>query len=179
MGFGRVKVEEVKKELQAQIDKAIEFGLTLDHLDGHRHAHLFPTIFPAVCELALHYKIKAVRVLRRVWRDPDYGSLRRLFFRTPLLSSLYLLNRGTFNKNGLVTSDYTYGAVNIGHAKMEELRRVVVSSANFGVIELIVHPNAEGLRAIVEEDFMRVLKNRGIELCRFSDICDGKDIIHS
>jgi hopanoid biosynthesis associated protein HpnK len=51
----------IRTELSAQIQWVIDKGLTPTHLDSHKHIHIFPAIFPIVCELARRFKITAVR----------------------------------------------------------------------------------------------------------------------
>ena len=52
---------QVKKEIKAQIEKAIACGIKLTHLDSHRHIHMIPAIFKACMELVEEYKIPRLR----------------------------------------------------------------------------------------------------------------------
>ena len=49
---GRVRREEVERELSAQVRRARELGAEVDHLDGHQHLHVLPGIRPMVEALA-------------------------------------------------------------------------------------------------------------------------------
>ncbi|RKH86780.1 ChbG/HpnK family deacetylase [Corallococcus sp. AB032C] len=41
---GRVRREELERELSAQLFRARELGARVDHLDGHQHLHLLPGV---------------------------------------------------------------------------------------------------------------------------------------
>ncbi|RKH21102.1 ChbG/HpnK family deacetylase [Corallococcus sp. CA041A] len=41
---GRVRREELERELSAQLARARELGAKVDHLDGHQHLHLLPGV---------------------------------------------------------------------------------------------------------------------------------------
>jgi hopanoid biosynthesis associated protein HpnK len=59
---GQVSFGEIEHELSAQIEALSSKGLTLTHLDAHKHVHTFPPIFAIVARLATRYGIPAVRV---------------------------------------------------------------------------------------------------------------------
>ena len=49
---GRVSLVDVERELTAQIDRIRSAGVTLTHLDAHKHVHAYPPIFGIVTRLA-------------------------------------------------------------------------------------------------------------------------------
>lgn len=54
---------QVKKEFQAQIEKALAMGITIDHLDSHRHVHMIPALFSVTKALKQAYHIPHLRVI--------------------------------------------------------------------------------------------------------------------
>ena len=58
---GRIKMDEIRTELQAQIEMCLEAGLKPTHVDSHMHFHAFPTLAKVVVELAHQYEISLVR----------------------------------------------------------------------------------------------------------------------
>lgn len=60
--FGRIDLNQVRNEWQGQIEKALNKGLSLTHLDSHGHVHCWPTLLPIALELAAKYKVKYLRV---------------------------------------------------------------------------------------------------------------------
>ena len=60
--FSRRTAHQVAKECEAQIQKFLSTGLTMDHLNSHHHFHIHPTIAKIVVRLARRYAIPAVRL---------------------------------------------------------------------------------------------------------------------
>lgn len=64
---GRVDRGEVRRELQAQIDAAVEAGLVIEHLDSHMHFHSVPILGRLVSDLARENDVPEVR-------NPDFSA---------------------------------------------------------------------------------------------------------
>jgi predicted glycoside hydrolase/deacetylase ChbG (UPF0249 family) len=79
----RIRFAEIERELEAQIDRIRSAGITLTHLDGHKHAHAYPSVFEIVARLARRFGIPVVRVpwerrpIRVVWRHLCQRRARR------------------------------------------------------------------------------------------------------
>jgi predicted glycoside hydrolase/deacetylase ChbG (UPF0249 family) len=88
---GRVSLEEVERELTAQIDRIRSEGIQLTHLDAHKHVHAFPPIFAIVARLAERFRISVVRVPYERW-SPVWGDdgQRRTARRQALLNAAML-----------------------------------------------------------------------------------------
>jgi predicted glycoside hydrolase/deacetylase ChbG (UPF0249 family) len=59
---GGIDFLEVERELAAQIEHLRGCGLTLTHLDAHKHVHAYPPVFAIVARLARRFAIPVVRV---------------------------------------------------------------------------------------------------------------------
>ena len=59
---GRIEPNEIERELTAQIQRLTTAGLTLTHLDTHKHVHAFPPVFKVVARLAQRFGIPTVRI---------------------------------------------------------------------------------------------------------------------
>ena len=57
-------MEEVEKEFRAQIERVLESGFCVTHLDSHRHVHMIPALYTLVVKLAAEYGIGRVRLIR-------------------------------------------------------------------------------------------------------------------
>ncbi|HFQ61681.1 MAG TPA: ChbG/HpnK family deacetylase, partial [Epsilonproteobacteria bacterium] len=61
--FHKDFLSEVKKEFELQILRVHDLGITISHLDSHRHIHLIPEIYKIVIDLAEKYDISKVRLI--------------------------------------------------------------------------------------------------------------------
>jgi len=59
---GRIRLDDVERELSAQIERVATSGVTITHLDGHKHVHAYPPVFAIVVRLARRFGIDRVRV---------------------------------------------------------------------------------------------------------------------
>src|SRR6202035_177441 len=73
---GRVALEEVERELTAQIERVRSEGIRLTHLDAHKHVHAFPPIFAIVTHMAERFGIPVIRVPYEEW-SPVWGDDRQ------------------------------------------------------------------------------------------------------
>ena len=69
---GGVALDEVERELIAQIDRIRSEGIRLTHLDTHEHVHVYPPLFTIVARLADRFRIPVVRVPYERW-SPVWG----------------------------------------------------------------------------------------------------------
>lgn len=58
---GRLRPDEVRAELAAQLARARATGLRFGHLNGHHHVHLFPPVAAIAADLAREHAIPVVR----------------------------------------------------------------------------------------------------------------------
>ena len=58
---GGVCLDEVRRELDAQISRVVGLGVKISHLDGHQHLHVAPGIRSVVGELARKWRVSAIR----------------------------------------------------------------------------------------------------------------------
>ena len=70
---GRIDPADLRREFSAQIQRVLDFGITVDHLDTHQHLHLWPMVRDVVLGLAREYAIPAVRVPRSATAIPGAG----------------------------------------------------------------------------------------------------------
>jgi hopanoid biosynthesis associated protein HpnK len=56
--------EELRAEIQAQVEKFHATGLPLDHVNGHLHLHLHPVVFGILIDNAEQWGIGAMRLTR-------------------------------------------------------------------------------------------------------------------
>jgi predicted glycoside hydrolase/deacetylase ChbG (UPF0249 family) len=141
---GKVALAEVRAELDAQIRKVRDAGITVTHLDGHMHVHVLPGIAAIVAELAARYGIREVRYpAERVstYMLGNFANLRRLTEQVVLgivcaLSPLRALRR----------SDSFVGFYFGGRLDEANLATVLGRLPARGTVELMCHPGGDESR---------------------------------
>lgn len=124
----RIRVDEVERELRAQIERVLQTGLTIAHANGHQHLHLLPRVFEIVQRLAEEYGIGYVRIVD----EPRSLSLRGAAVRV-----LTHLGRRAKKRARTKTNDCTLGVTRAGH-----LTDIVplLDRVGDGTTELVCHP---------------------------------------
>ena len=62
---GKIKINEIEMELDAQIRKLQSYNVKISHLDGHQNKHLYPGYFDVVLRLGKKHGIKRIRCHKR------------------------------------------------------------------------------------------------------------------
>ncbi|HMF93376.1 MAG TPA: ChbG/HpnK family deacetylase [Vicinamibacterales bacterium] len=142
---GRVSLNEVERELTAQIDR-LRSAVPLTHLDAHKHVHAYPPVFAIVARLAARFGIPAVRVPYERWsaaaavgRDSDApAATRQQAWLNALLWPWAQRNYRAAAALGLRVANFT-GRIDTGVLNRRSLRRML-HELQPGVTELMVHP---------------------------------------
>jgi predicted glycoside hydrolase/deacetylase ChbG (UPF0249 family) len=81
--LGRVSVDDVRRECDAQLDALKRQGISATHVDSHRHTHALPGILPAVVASAIAAGVRIVRrPLDRPMLSDPIASIKMLTLRT-------------------------------------------------------------------------------------------------
>ena len=159
------------------IPKALKLaGLTLDHLNGHLHFHLHPVIFEHIKK---HYRTWGVRAMR-LTREPLMINLRlaagRYFYRTSHAFIFDKLSSGAapaLARRGIKHADLTFGLLQNGRMDEKYLLRLVENLFP-GTFEIFCHPDEDEhvheLEALLSPKVKELIRQRGIELIRYSDL---------
>ncbi len=135
---GRIDARELDSECRAQIARVREAGLTITHLDSHRHAHAMPGIFPVVSRVAREAGIRAIRIPREPLRMRAFdgvATVRKLVLGLSLRAVRALPLRAP-----LVTTDHFRGISLQGGSHFAGRVRRVLDTLGAGSTELMVHP---------------------------------------
>ena len=136
--------QEIRNELQAQIDKMLQNGLTPRFLNGHLNIHLHPAVWPLVRDLAVQYGIPAVRLAREDLRvSLSLNPGRRAAKTAHALIFAWLSRRAAATLGPLKANDQLFGLLNDG--QMDEAFWLgVLPRLAPGVTEIYCHPAAPG-----------------------------------
>ena len=189
---GKIEAAEITAEATAQIRKIQSAGLTVSHVDTHKHTHLFPQILRPLLRAARECGITAVRNPF----GPRFPLRSSQLLRKPRLWTRYaevrILRRfaGSFhdavNREGFCTPDGTLG-IEVTGTLDEKLFAAIARSIPEGTWEFVCHPgynDAELQRARTRlresrETELRVLTlpaardlltREGIELISYRDL---------
>ena len=138
---GRVRLEEVKAELGAQLQKLEQAGLKLTHVDSHQHMHTLPGILGIVLELAKSAGIKAVRAPRAPLFCGEFGGIGQLIGRWGL-GTLAWLAAVNARRENLFTTEHFVGIV-AGEAVNEHYFMNIIRNLKTGTTEVMMHPGMD------------------------------------
>lgn len=128
----KIKLNDIRNELNAQLAKLMEAGIAISHINSHQHMHIFPGILDVVIDLAIKYKI---RWLRHCY-DSSAG-IRGMGER----GLAFLAKKGKMKiaNAGLRSSDYFWGTANTGKMKKADLIHMLKNLPE-GITEIMTHP---------------------------------------
>jgi hopanoid biosynthesis associated protein HpnK len=144
-GAGR---DELRREVEAQLEAFARTGLALSHVDGHLNMHLHPMVLPILLELGPRYGMRAVRVPREPLRDAlryDAAHLPRKLGEGGVFAALAAYAMPRLRAAGIGTADRVYGMHQTGHID-ERYVLALLPTLPAGVSELYCHP-ADGCAA--------------------------------
>ncbi len=129
-------------EIRAQFEAYAATGLSLDHVDAHRHFHLHPTVSALMIRIGSDYGMRAVRI-------PQEPSLQGCAAPTahpslpsgpdPFLRPWIAMLRRRLDRAGIRHNDYVLGLSDTGN--MNETRVLqLLDHLPAGITELYFHP---------------------------------------
>jgi chitin disaccharide deacetylase len=130
---------QLRKEMAAQFEAYRATGLPLDHVDGHRHFQLHPSVASAMFSIGRNYGMQALRVPvepRRVVVAVDPAAPSRLHW---LVAPWAAWLRGRARLAGLTTADAVFGLAWSGAMTRERLRGLLARLPS-GLVEIYLHP---------------------------------------
>jgi len=189
---GRMNADEIMAEARAQIRKIQAAGISVSHVDTHKHTHLFPKILRPVLRAAAECGVRAVRnpfgprmplrssqLLRRPKLWTRYAEVR-------VLSRFAGKFREAVDSEGFATPDGTLG-IEVTGTLDETLFYAIAQSIPEGTWEFVCHPGYNDgdlqaartrlresreteLRALTLPAAREVLVQQGIQLISFGEL---------
>jgi hopanoid biosynthesis associated protein HpnK len=179
---------QLRREIRAQFEAFRATGLQLDHVNGHKHLQVHPTIADMIIEIGRDFGMKAVRVphepvevLRRAFPGERYSN--------PSYQPWIRALRRRLRRGGLFVNDNLFGLAWSG-GMVEERLLGLLAHLPEGVNEIYLHPGAERTPALVaampgyrhREELAALLSRSlgdriaelGIRLGSYSDFCNPR-----
>ncbi len=182
-----IRLEDIRREWIAQIEKALDRGISVTHMDSHQHVHVLPGIAEVARELADRYKIPFIRIPSETFQGymlQDLRNIRRLMGEVALKTFCLMVPReSALQGNGLIP--HFLGFFFGGRLDSEGLKRILTSTKPGETYELMCHPGFaptepeyrqwhyrhEGeLMTLASPKLRSELETNGIHLCRFWDL---------
>lgn len=137
---GGVKSNELEAELRAQIERALEAGLNITHLDSHQHLHVLPVLNLLVLRLSCEYNIRRMRIPCEPYFfkggfDAGFG---RMVGKWGLSFCASLASMGA-KSEGISYPDCFYGMLAGGNLN-EDLISNILRALPDGTSEIMTHP---------------------------------------
>jgi len=136
----RIDPADVRRELDAQLERITGAGVTIDHLDTHQNLHLWPSVRDAVLDAGEARGVRAVRVTRSAQGRVVGTVVTRLSSRLT----------AACDRRGWTYPAASTGLDEAGHlhesAMIGALRRLAGSGATSA--ELATHPGEDGDAAL-------------------------------
>jgi len=164
---GRLDSDELEAETAAQLQKLQSAGVSVSHVDTHKHTHLFPSVLRPLLRAARACGVHAVRNPfgpRRPLRSGELLARPRLWTRYAevlILRTLAGKFRRTAKEEGFATTDGTLGVVVTGSLD-EKLFRHIAAIIPEGTWEFVCHPGYN------DEDLQRA--NTRLRLSRETEL---------
>lgn len=137
---GKIPEKQIEKEAVAQIRRLQQAGLTVTHIDSHKHTHLFPRVARPLMRAAIQCGVPAIR-------NPFEQAWSASLTRGALLRKLEVAGlrnfSSTFHKllraSGLKTTNGSIGVSATGSLDGDSLQRLLDGMPE-GTWELVCHP---------------------------------------
>jgi len=138
---GRIRAAEIEAEASAQIAFLQRCGLSLTHIDTHKHTHVFRAVLRPVLRAARARGIRAVRnPFEPAWSvRATHGAPWRRLAQVTSMRWLEPVSRRIMAENGFVTTDGTIAVAGTGSLDAAALRSLLRDLPD-GTWELVTHP---------------------------------------
>lgn len=163
----QIAAEEIQREVEAQIRKIQSRGITLTHVDSHKHTHMFPHVLRPVLRAARACGICAVRnpfEPARSWPAGMVLGTPGLWLRSAGVMAFQMFApefRRALNEEGMVSTGGTVGIAVTGMLDQPKLLRILEALPD-GTWELVCHPGYSD--ADLQAAGTRLTQSREIEL---------------
>ena len=182
---GKINLEEVQRELAAQIRKVQQTELSFTHIDSHQHMHTLPGINKIALRLAQEAGINAVRISQSPLNSgSNSGGLGQFIGRLGL-NVLARLTRLKANSMHMKSPEHFAGIV-AGEAVTPKHLQSIIRTLPKGTTEVMLHPGTNNallqdfcqwehdfeaeLAAVTSQETINLLQENNIQLKNFADL---------
>lgn len=168
--------DQLRREIHAQFEKFRATGLPLDHVNGHLHFHLHPTIFKIITEAADKFGIRRMRLTREpFWMDVPLARGRRLY-RVSHAAIYFCLSaraRRVLRRKNIRHTPRIFGLLQNALVDENYILKLLPILPS-GDSELYSHPSLDEFKhefdALISDRVKKTIRDLGIQLIRYQDL---------
>lgn len=171
---GRLNPVHVEAEVIAQIGKLQSAGITVSHLDSHKHTHVFPQVFRPLLRAAQACGVRAIRnpfEMVRISLAAGRPALWKRYGELKLLRNLAGRFRKATSEAGVITPDGTLGIVATG-ALDDQLFRLIIEKLPEGTWEFVCHPGYNDAELDAVQTRLRGSREQELQVLKSSETRD-------
>jgi len=168
--------EQLRNEIHAQVQKFRATGLPLDHVNGHLHLHLHPTVFRILMEDATWLGIERLRLTFDPFRLNLKLAFGHFFYRALHACIYHLLSaraRRPLQRRQIRHTAYVFGLLQNARVDETYISRLLPSLPP-GDSELYSHPSLDEFvnefQALISPRVREMVQKLGIKLIRYQDL---------
>ncbi|HZV35790.1 MAG TPA: hopanoid biosynthesis-associated protein HpnK [Verrucomicrobiae bacterium] len=168
--------DPLRREIFAQFEKFRATGLPLDHLNGHLHFHLHPTVFRIVMDAAEKFGVRRMRLTRDpFWLNVRLDSGRWLYRGSHafIYGCLSRKARGALRRRGIRHTRKVFGLLQNALVDEDYILKLL-PRLPAGDSELYSHPSLDDFKhefaALLSERVKASIRDNRIELIRYQDL---------
>lgn len=167
---------QVEKEVWAQTQKYLALGLTLEHIDGHRHVHLIPAIFKVVKKIAEAHNGARIRVMNEnIFNTIRQNKSKSWLFDGGLVK--YVILRTLTWWNGYKSDTYFYTILYTCKLSKEQFQNVQIPHG-YKAVEIMIHPatpkmDKEHLEDVWDESVLSEYRTQELEVLLDKNVLEG------
>lgn len=173
---------QLRAEIRAQFEAFAATGLKLDHVNGHNHLHIHPTVLGSIVEIGKDFGVRAMRVpyepFGPSWRSAHRDLGARLALGVALVPMIGSM-RARLRRAGIASNDFLFGICDTGRMTIDRTLALLAQLPD-GTSEIHFHPATarwpgmpswarceEELAALTNPAFGQALRDRGIATTTF------------
>ena len=168
--------EQLRAEIHAQIAKFRSTGLKLDHVNGHLHLHMHPTVFKILMAGASEAGITRMRLTRDCLSRSNRMTRGRWFYRVSHAAIFEVLSsraRKIMAEKDIRHTQITFGLLQDSHVDEDYILKLLPELPG-GDSELYCHPSLDRFKhefdALVSPRVREQVEKLGIQLVRYQDL---------
>ena len=156
--------QQVRIEIEAQVEKARQMGVKLTHIDSHRHVHMIPAVFDVFEEVMKKYNIKKTRVMNEnLFMTIKTNKDRSWIFDGGLIK--YGLLLFFYMLNSYRSSTYFYTMLYTCKLSKEKFKQVHIPNG-YDSVEVMIHPSVTQIdqdykEDIFDEEYLELTRPQG------------------